>query len=1768
MNRWISLALLIAACGKNSPKGSAPAAPAGLQATGAGPSISLSWTASAGATGYSVLRGAASGGPYSAVATPNATTYTDTSLQAGATYYYVVQASNDFGSSGNSNEASAITAPPVPAGLTATATGSSITVSWTAAPGATGYSLSRATAAAGPYTALATPTATTYSDSGLNAGATYYYKVNASNASGASADSAEAHDTTAPPTPTGLIVGASGTTISVSWNAAAGATGYGLSRATAAAGPYSRIATPSGTSYSDTGLTPGTTYYYKISAINPAGSSADSAEAHATVGVNAPATPTGFTAVATGNTIALSWTAVAGATGYSILRSASAAGPFSALATSTTNSYSNTGLAAGTTYYYEVTATNAGGSSTPSLPAGDTTAPATPTGLTAVASGVSVTVSWTAASGAAGYALQRATAATGPYSALANPSASPYVDSGLAAGTTYYYQIAASNPAGTSAFSSEAHDTTVPPVPAGLNAVASGTQIALTWTAAPAATGYVVSRSTAAAGTYTQIATPTAASYTDSASLALGTTYYYKVAGSNGAGAGAASGAVSATTVPPAPTGVVATPGDSQVGLTWAAAQGAASYDVLKGPSGSEVSIGQTITGTSTNVTSLTNGTQVCFLVQAVNPAGHSASSSPEICATPNVVPSAPTGLTAVATGTAIQLNWTAPTGATSYSVTRSTSSTGTYAEIATPSSVSYNDTGLAAGTTYYYKVAGKNSAGTGPYAGPANATTVPLMPTGLTAVATGTTIALNWSAATGATGYTLQRAVGAGSYSAFSTPTTNSASDTGLTPGTTYHYQVAATNNAGTSAYSGPAQDTAIPPLPTVTASAMANSVTLNYSAAGATSYQVKKGPTGGPYNTTVSCPSGSPCTDASVSPGTTYYYVVIATNSAGSAQSSPETAIITVPLPPTTLTTQHGDTNIALTWSASTGAQTYNVWSCSTTNLSFTCTNYTQVPSNQGGTTTAPTVTTTVTGLTNQTVKYCFVVQAVDASGPSANSPSACDIPTNVPAAPTLSATEAVVSGNPQVSLSWTTISNATSYVLTRNPSGGPFPVTQSTTSYGPDTGVAFGIQYEYWVNAKNVNGTSPDSNHVKVTPLAAPVVTAIGLNNKVNLSWPTLAGAANYDIFRGTTSGGETALINTSGTSYSDTLVSNGSTYYYQVRATCDPGAGCTASTIVVTGNKSTEVKTIPAVEICLASDAPYIWVVDANTAGEQDVRRTFGGSTMLLSPAAVAVDSANAEIYVANAGANSITVYNLTDRGDISPKRIIAGASTLLTGPNAIALDLTNHLIYVASGTGLQVFRQSDSGAVAPLRHLDTGGPFIGVAVDPTDAAKGLYVSTTDTVSRYALVASGTDGPAQFMVGASAPWSAFTVDFPRNEMYLGDSTSTVSIFNRSWVGNIGAPGVTPPSTITGLTPTNGLVMNGSTLVTAHSQKLVNFTRPNTGWPASTAGSTGTTIADTTNLIALPSGVAVDTSTGNVWYASQSTFAAAVNVVVPSDTSLNSYTGIHVTFSVNLAPIELGPAGIVADAANDKLWVASGHPLTTLNGNTFQFDRTGLLHNNSPLITYTGRVKGVALDTTDSEVFVSVDSSTPAIDVYPRTGGGAKLRPSFALNPATAAGRGFGMWFDGGQLFVAQTGTNSVLIFNRAADGALSAATPAAITGSNTLLSNTSQPNAVYADSTEILVSTSNGHVYGYSRSALGNGNVAPARDINQSSDTTVAGTWGVIKDGSGNIYTGNTGAAAGGWRLKVFSPTPANSGTLSRTITARGVGNSAYGLAFCN
>ncbi len=362
---------------------SVPSGPTNLTVTPGAAGATLHWTASTSGspTSYSIYRGTATDGEaVTPVATVSGTTTTfaDTGLTNGKTYFYNVAASNSVGVSPDTNEVSvspgsATAAPPAPTGLSANPADSSIDLTWNPSAGATSYSIYRGIApGAEGTTPVGTTTTDSFTDTGLTNGTGYYYTVAASNAAGASAKTAETNTVPSaavvtPPVPFGVVVTTASGQINLQWTYEENATSYRIYRSTTPGGEGATpLATVTSSSYTDSSVTSGVTYYYEITALTGTTESGRSSEysANTTGTGTAPPTPTGLVATAGNGSVALSWAASTGATSYSIYRGTTAGGEGSTpVATITSNSYTNTGLTNGTTYYYKVAAANSAGTS-------------------------------------------------------------------------------------------------------------------------------------------------------------------------------------------------------------------------------------------------------------------------------------------------------------------------------------------------------------------------------------------------------------------------------------------------------------------------------------------------------------------------------------------------------------------------------------------------------------------------------------------------------------------------------------------------------------------------------------------------------------------------------------------------------------------------------------------------------------------------------------------------------------------------------------------------------------------------------------------------------------------------------------------------------------------------------------------------------------------------------------------------------------------------------------------------------------------------------------------------------------------------------------------------------------------------------------------------------------------------------------------------------------------------------------------------------------
>lgn len=775
-----TLAFTRTAAASPYPPSPAPPVPAGLSATASVGRVFLKWTPANDATtqGYNILRSTTSGGPYTSIASWTESTYpqyTDGTVVNGTTYYYVISANNQSGTSGVSGETTAI---PVASGAlpggwarqdvgTVSAAGSA---SYASVSGGTfivngsgtgiggtsdsfGYTYGIVT---GDFTMTARLSAVggTLSKTGI--------MFRESLAPDAKAVVMKLGDAGWRQAGFGTRATAAG---SMSW---VGANDYtwipAWFRIQRSGNTFTAYQSSDGETWftiATSTVAMGNTYYVGFASCSGSttGALANSTFDNVTLAggdSTALPAPAGLGAVAGNTQVTLNWNAVSGAASYSLKRATVSGGPYSTVATGLTAvNYTDTGVSNGTTYYYVVVATNFAGESPNSSQANATPVLAlapVPAGVTATSVSASqINLSWTASLSAATYNVKRATVSGGPYTTIVSPATTSYNDTPLTASTTYYYVVSAVNAMGETANSPEvsavpgranywkfdetAGSTAIDSWSARNGTLASGATlvpgvvnnaVSLDGTANGFVTlpaGLVNSLNDFSVATWVKLdASPNWARLFDFGS---GTTNYMFLTPKNGANGTlryaitTGSGEQQITS-----SSVIATGTWTHIAMTQSGTVGVLYVN------GVEV-------GRNVNLTlkpsGLGNATQNWIgKSQFPDPllAGKidefqiysRALSTSEIS---NMIilstaPSAPAPLSITAGNNQVTLNWTAPVGANSYNVKRAVAIGGPYTVIGNVNALSYVDTAASNCTTYFYKVSAVNNIGEGADTSPA----------------------------------------------------------------------------------------------------------------------------------------------------------------------------------------------------------------------------------------------------------------------------------------------------------------------------------------------------------------------------------------------------------------------------------------------------------------------------------------------------------------------------------------------------------------------------------------------------------------------------------------------------------------------------------------------------------------------------------------------------------------------------------------------------------------------------------------------------------------------------------------------------------------------------------------------------------------------------------------------------------------------------------------------------------------------------------------
>ena len=1206
--------------------------------------------------------------------------FLDQGLNSGSTYTYSVYATNSLGTSTVSNTPSTIAGdiPGVPSGLTVTpVVPSQLDAAWSASA-ANGYTptytvaISTDSGSTWDETSNTGLTALTLSKNGLVNGQTYQYKISATNTLGTSAYTAGVSGIAGdvPSQPVGLSVTTlSATELTFAWGVpndnGYALTGYKVERSDDNFATTTVLnANFQNNVYTDTGLTASTTYDYRVSAINNLGTSPVSGTASgATFGVPDAVSDLALTTVSS-TQIDLAWTqpALNGYTfvEYQIERSYDGL-VWQPHATTTNTSYQDTlNTNANERYYYKIITQNSYGFSVDGNVENTYTLPTAPAAITAtVQSDVQIDLVWNNPAGTShtGFYIEQSIDAGTTWTPVTTTAtqATSHNALGLTPLTDYQFRVSTINPAGTSVSSPVVSTTTFghPGVPTTLTTTSlPGSIIELNWVAPTVLNGavvteYKIERSTDAGTTWGPLVTNTgslAVTYQDTG-LTTTQEYYYRVSAYNVYGVGNPGNESSsvASDVPSQVTGLTATPTiNYTVDLAWSAPNGngyaVSGYHIESSTDGgttwTDLEADTASTATTYAHINLSAGVTYTYQVSAINTVG-SGIASTTVSSVAGDVPDAPVlTLTALPSNT-IQLDWTTPTNngfaITTYQIERSADAGTTWAPVTSVNANTFQDPNLTNSVTYQYKVSATNLVGSSAFSGVVQivAGNSPGTVNPLTATTTSnTSIDLAWTTPNpngyAVTGYFIERSTDAGATWVPHVANTQSLSigysDTGLTTGTIYTYQVSAINPLGT----GPASATAsshagdVPGVPSLTLTALPNSIIqLDWTAPAdngfaITTYQVEKSIDAGATWSPLTSVNALTTQDSGLTNGNTYQYRVLATNQIGSSAFSGVVQIIAgdVPSAITALTaTTQSDTSVSLTWPAA-GDNGYAVtgyrveqsldsvlWTDSIANTQSTSLTY------------------TVSGL-NDSTDYYFKVTGINALGQGALGPVS---PAHTFGAPDPFITLTTSSTTTSATVNWTAPydhgSALTSYrveilnLVNGQGNGQWLTLTTATPATLTNTHLNLQIntEYQYRVVAINAYGSSTSAVQAITTFALPPTLTATATSGTtLDLSWNTITGSPTYNIY--SSSNNSNFVLEQAGitaTTYQDTGLALGQTVYYKVSVTNAAGESAQSTSVSATTYSIADPPTNLTITNPTPTTARFTWTAPVDNGGATTV-----------------------------------------------------------------------------------------------------------------------------------------------------------------------------------------------------------------------------------------------------------------------------------------------------------------------------------------------------------------------------------------------------------------------------------------------------------------------------------------------------------------------------------------------------------------------------------
>jgi len=729
--------------------------------------------------------------------------------------------------------------------------------------------------------------------------------------------------------------------------------------------------------------------------------------------------------------------------------------------------------------------------------------------------------------------------------------------------------------------------------------------------------------------------------------------------------------------------------------------------------------------------TNLTGNTTYYFRAYATNSVGTSFGSIQNFLTLPDV-PGTPTYTNTIATTTGV--TWSVPTGGSStYKLEQCITSTNTcslFTGITSNATTTYSLTG---NTNYEYAVLGTNATGDGAFSATSTPVlTLPGLPTAFTfGVVTATTTAVSWTQPAGnAASYTLTVCNGA-SCNVYANISGNSTTTYNLTGNTNYSYSLIGTNATGNGLSTATTSQLTLPDVPGAPtySSVTLTSMSVNWSAPSATSYNLERCITSTNTCTLTTGISSPPQTVNSLTSNTSYDFAVQGVNATGSGTWSATSTQLTAAGAPTVTTTIVDSTTITAN-SAFIAGNITDIGSGNATARGFASSTDPLMVTGVATTTESGSFAVgafpsspgafpgSMSGLTSNTTYY-FRAFATNTGGTGFGAIGSLLTLPAAPGTPTYTNTIATTTG-----ISWTDPTGATTYNLeqcitsTNTCSLFTNISSNATTTYS----LTGNTNYEYAVLGTNATGNgafSATSTPVLTLPdkPGTPTFSNITASNAL-ASWTAAAGgAASYKLEICDGGGGCSLFINISSNSTTTYSLAANSSYTVAVRGTNATGDGLWSATSTLTTTLTTPGT--PTYSATIATTTSVTWSASSGASSYKLEQCITGSNTCSLFTGI----TSNATTTYSLTGNTS---YDYAVRATAASDSAFSATSTVLTLPNVpgtpaftniAATTLTvnwagsvgsssSYKIERCSGGGCSNFSQIASG-IGTTTYNDTG-----------------------------------------------------------------------------------------------------------------------------------------------------------------------------------------------------------------------------------------------------------------------------------------------------------------------------------------------------------------------------------------------------------------------------------------------------------------------------